>query len=62
MKSKTLFEHVSGSKFLDFIRKPENKENKLDFGKMMVTFSNLIIPDIPKIAEEIKREDINVSQ
>ena len=52
--SSSPFEHVSGKTFWDYIGQEENKEYKIQFEKIMLDNSNIILADIPKIAEEIK--------
>ena len=49
----SLFEHVTGTTFWDYIDQEENKEYKIKFEEVMLNDSNIIQTDIPKIAEEI---------
>ena len=49
----SLFEHVTGTTYWDYIDQEKNKEYKIKFEKVMLNDSNIIQADIPKIAEEI---------
>ena len=48
------FEYVSGKPLWDFLGQEENTAYKIQFEKVMLNDSNIILADIPKIAEEIK--------
>ena len=48
------FEYVSGKTVWDYLGQEENTEYKIQFEKVMLADSNIILADIPKIAEEIK--------
>ena len=54
MESSSLFEHVTGTRFWDYLNQEENKEYKIKFEKVMLNDSNIVQADISKIAEEIK--------
>ena len=54
INSGSTFEYVSGKPLWDFLSQEENKAYKIQFEKVMLNDSNIILADIPKIAEEIK--------